>query len=46
MRDMLTDRVNVTMQEYPTHPGTQKSWDIMQHEVSSNFYFNVIVETN
>lgn len=34
MSVMLQDRVNVTMQEYPTHPGTRKSWDIMQHEVS------------
>lgn len=37
MQDMLHERVNITMQEYPTHPGTQKSWDIMQHEVSQYF---------
>lgn len=39
MNEMLENRVNITMQEYPTHPGTRKSWDIMQHEVSFNFFF-------
>jgi len=43
--NMLENRLNGTLRQYELNPDIRRSWDIMQHDVSSLNYLYINVTT-